>query len=314
MGNMKKVLCWILILLFIGSGCAKKEKEGLKIALIMKARSNPFFASMEDGAKKAADSLAVRLTVGALTQETEINKQISLIENTIIQKVDAVLVAPADSRAIVNVLKKAQDKGIIVINLDNRIDLQTAKSAGLKIYSYIGVDNELGGKMAGDYLIKLMGGKGNTAMLEGIRGVDNAEARKRGFLKAIEEGTDVKLVASQSANWAQDKGLDVFSNILQANPDINGLFCANDMMALGAIQAIEQAKMTGKIFVTSYDNLNAAQEAIIAGKLHATIEQHPEIMGYIGIVTAVDILNGKEVPDEILIPLELITKEKLLKK
>ena len=276
----------------------------------MKAASNPFFARMEEGAQKAADSLGVNLLVGTITKETDIEQQISIIENMIVQSVQAILVAPADSKAIVNVLKKAQNQNIQIINIDNRIDSPTAQAAGLNIACYIGVDNKLGGQMAGDYLVALMGGKGNVAMLEGIRGVDNAKARKAGFLKSI-EGTEIKLVASQSANWAQDEGLDVFSNMLQAFPNINGLFCANDMMALGAIQAIEQAGKTGEIFVTSYDNLKAAQQAILADKLFGTIEQHPEMMGFEGVVAAVDLIYGRTVPKEKLVQLELVTKKSL---
>ena len=280
------------------------------MALIMKAASNPFFARMEEGAQQAADSFNVNLLIGTITRETDINQQVSLIENMIVQGVQAILIAPADSKAIVNVLKKAQDAGIRIINIDNRIDSETAAAVGLHIDCYVGVDNETGGKMAGDYLVQLMNNKGKAAMLEGIRGVDNAEARKNGFLKSL-EGTDISLVASQSANWAQDQGLDVFANILQANPDISGLFCANDMMALGAIQAIEQAGKTGKIFVTSYDNLQAAREAIAAGRLHATIEQHPEGMGFGGLEVAKKILDGQKVPLEKMIALELITKKSL---
>lgn len=299
-------------MLLLAVGCGKKESQTdtFKIGLVMKAASNPFFARMEAGARQAADSLKIELLVSAITQETDINQQISMVENLMVQGVQVLLITPADSKSIINVLKHAQDAGIRVINVDNRIDAETARLAGLKIDGYVGVDNEAGGKMAGDYLVQLMGGKGQAAMLEGIRGVDNAEARKRGFLKAI-ENSEIELVASQSANWAQDQGLDVFANMLQANPAIKGLFCANDMMALGAIQAIEQVGKTGQIFVTSYDNLNAAQESMLQGKLHATIEQHPEKMGYEGVVLACDLLHGKTIPAEKLIKLDLVTKEVL---
>ncbi len=279
------------------------------MALIMKTLSNPFFIKMEEGARKAADSLKVNLLVGTIPQEIDINHQIALVENMIVQGVQAILIAPVDSKAIVNVLVKAQEQGILIINLDNRIDAETAAASGLKITSYIGVDNEEGGRMSGGYLVQLMTGKGKAAMLEGIRGVDNAEARKRGFLKSL-QGSSVQLVASQSANWAQDQGLDVFANMLQANPDINGLFCANDMMALGAIQAINQAGKTGKIFVTAYDNIEAAQVAMRQGALHATIDQHPEMMGYYGVVLAKEALSGN-ITREKLVPLELITSMNL---
>lgn len=307
------VIMFLAGMLLLTAGCGKKEAqtETYKIGLVMKAASNPFFARMEEGARLAADSLKIELLVGAITQETDINQQISIVENMIVQGVQVLLITPADSKSIINVLKSAQDVGIRIINVDNRIDAETARLAGLKIECYVGVDNVVGGKMAGDYLVQLMGGRGKVAMLEGIRGVDNAEARKRGFLKAI-ENSEIELVASQSANWAQDQGLDVFTNMLQANPEIKGLFCANDMMALGAIQAIEQAGKAGQIFVTSYDNLKAAQESILQGKLQATIEQHPEKMGYEGVVLAWDLLNGKTIPEEKLIKLDLVTKDHLL--
>jgi ribose transport system substrate-binding protein len=311
---MKQIIKLLLfaIILSIAFSCGSKSNspQKLKVALIMKAASNPFFARMETGARQAADSLGINLMVGSTTRETDIEQQISIVENMIVQSVQAILIAPSDSKAIVNVLKKAQRQNIFIINIDNRIDAETARAAELDIECYIGVDNALGGQMAGEYLVGLLDGKGNVAMLEGIRGVDNAEARKSGFLKSI-KNTEIKLVASQSANWAQDEGLDVFANMLQAFPNINGLFCANDMMALGAMQAIEQAGKTGQIFVASYDNLKAAQQAILANKLHGTIEQHPEIMGFEGIVAAHNLIEGKSIPQEKLVQLGLITKEAL---
>lgn len=306
---MKRMVFCLLLFSFL-IGCQSSGEQTTRIALVMKASSNPFFARMEEGARKAADSLQVELLVASITQETDINQQISLVENMIAQDVDAILIAPADSKAIVNVLLRAKQNGIHVINIDNRIDPETAQAAALQIDCFVGVDNAEGGRMAGEYLVELLEGKGKVAMLEGIRGVDNAEARKRGFLQAIED-TDITLVASQSANWAQDQGLDVFSNMLQAHPEIDGLFCANDMMALGAIQAIEQAGKAGEIYVTAYDNLKAAQEAIRQEKLHATIEQHPELMGYEGVVLANKLLTGLDIEKEKMVRLDLITKSTL---
>ncbi len=306
---MKRMVFCLLLFSFL-IGCQSSGEQSTRIALVMKASSNPFFARMEQGARQAADSLQVELLVASITQETDINQQISLVENMIAQDVDAILIAPADSKAIVNVLLRAKQNGIHVINIDNRIDPETAQAAGLQIDCFVGVDNAEGGRMAGEYLVDLLDGKGQVAMLEGIRGVDNAEARKRGFLQAIED-TDITLVASQSANWAQDQGLDAFSNMLQAHPEIDGLFCANDMMALGAIQAIEQAGKAGEIYVTAYDNLKAAQEAIRQEKLHATIEQHPELMGYEGVVLANKLLTGIDIEKERMVRLDLITKATL---
>ncbi|HPN35507.1 MAG TPA: substrate-binding domain-containing protein [bacterium] len=309
--NGRKLLATLVVGCSLFFACSTKNQgtEKPTLALIMKTLSNPFFIKMGQGAQRAADSLSVPLLIGTVAQEIDINQQISLVEDMIVQGVKAILIAPVDSKAIVPVLVKAQAQGILIINLDNRIDADAAAASGLRIASYVGVDNEEGGRMSGAYLVQLLGGKGRVAMLEGIRGVDNAEARKRGFLKSL-QGTGVELAASQSANWLQDQALDVFSNMLQANPDLDGLFCANDMMALGAIQALRQAGKSGQVRVTAFDNIEAARLALREGVLHATIDQHPELMGYYGVVIAREALAGR-VTREKLVPLELITRENL---
>jgi ribose transport system substrate-binding protein len=158
-----------------------------------------------------------------------------------------------------------------------------------------------------------MGGTGEVAMLEGIPGVTNAELRKAGFLSVIEHVPGVKLAASQSANWETEQAYNVTTNILTARPNLKGLFCANDNMALGAIAALDAAGKTGQVIVVAYDNLEAAQEAIMEGRMHATIEQHPELMGAYGVRAAKDHLDGKPVSDYIPTPLDLIDYRYLVK-
>lgn len=300
-------------------GCGRSDQAGGKdaakktrIALIMKARTNPFFHTMEVGAKRAAKKLGVDLLVMSVDRETDFSKQGGLVENAISQGVEAILIAPADSKAIVSSLLDAQQRGIRIINLDNRIDAAAAKSAGLKVEAFIGPDNVDGAYKAAKHLIKLIGGAGKVAMLEGIRGVDNAEQRKTGFGKAVAETKGkVKCVASESADWMTEPAQRKMEGILPRHPDITGVFCANDSMALGVIQAIATSGKTGKIFVVAYDNLEAAQDAIREGRMHGTIEQHPDVMGEKGVQIALDILAGKKVAKEIPIPTDLVTAETL---
>lgn len=279
-----------------------------RIALIMKTLTNPFFLAMEEGAKKAAEELGVDLTVVSAEAETSITQQISLIEDMTTQQVEAIVIAPIDSKAVVPALAKAQKAGIHIINIDNRIDPVAAEEGELNVETFVSASNVIGGTLATSYLACLLGGSGKVAMLEGIPGVDNAEGRKAGFLAAVELFPDIEVVASQTAHWQTEEALNVFSNILQAHPDINGVFCANDMMALGAIQAIDAAGKTGEIYVTSYDNLEAAQAAILEGKMHATIEQNPALMGYYGVKFALDAVNGKEIPKEYMVPLKVVDR------
>jgi len=293
---------------------AKPRVSKPHIALIMKAISNPFFKTMADGAKEAARKFNVRLTTLSVPKETDFEKQASLVESMVVQNVDAIIIAPADSKAIVSPLLEAQKRNIPIINIDNRIDPDTAKSAGLKVLTFIGPDNAAGAEKSTDYLIKMIGGKGKIAMLEGIRGVDNAEQRKAGFLRAVKKTNGaVKIAAMETAEWATDLAEKKMAGILTRHPDLNGVFCANDNMALGAIAAIEAAGLTGKIHVTGYDNLKAAQDAILAGKMDATIEQHPDLMGYMGVENALKAIRGEKIPPEIPVPTDLITAETLKK-
>ena len=280
-------------------------QKKVKIALVMKALSNPFFKSMEDGARAEAAKLGIELFVQGTNKETDVAQQVSLVENFITRRVDAIVIAPASSSGLVPVLFRAQTQGVYVVNIDNPLDEKTKKDLGLKC-PFVGSDNALGASLAAHDLVAAIGGQGEVAILEGIPGVLNAELRKQGALRVFKEEPNIKIVTSQTAEWDMEKGFQVFSNILTAHPNINGLFAANDNMALGAIRAIDAAGKTGKIAVVSYDNLKPAQEAILAGKIISTIEQHPELMGAYGIRAAVDHLNGKDVAEKVVTPLDVI--------
>jgi ribose transport system substrate-binding protein len=295
------IMCsWILV------SCSGRGKGKVKIGLVMKTLSNPFFITMEKGAKEEAERLGIDLVVQTPSKETDFEKQAQIVENMILMKMDAILIAPAASKELVSVLLKANRAGIPVLNLDNPLDAEAIKEMGLKVESYVGADNEAGGKLCGEHLAKVLGGKGKVAILEGIPGTLNAEARKRGFLKAVAKHPDIEVVASQTAHWVMEEALDVFSAILQSHPEINGLFCANDMMALGALKAIEKAGKDVK--VVSYDNLDVVKPLIKEGKILGSVEQFPDSMGIYGVRLAVDLLKGKEIPKELMVNLEINTE------
>lgn len=278
-----------------------------KLALIVKTRNNPFFDPMIRAAEEQARALGVDLDVQAPAQESDKEQQFAMVQNVAARKVDAILVAPADSRGIVPALKQARDHGILVVNIDNRVDGPTASAAGLDLAGYVGADNEEGGRLAGQEMVTALGGQGKVALLEGIRGADNAEARKRGFEQAVEGKLDV--VARDTAEWDTAKAYAKFQSMLAANPGIEGLFCANDKMALGAMKAIQEAGKAGKVVVIGFDNIPDVRTALKAGQMRATIEQHPDLMGKYGVLLAVGVLESR-VPAgrEFLVPLDVVTK------
>lgn len=285
----------------------KKAAKPYRLALIVKTRNNPFFDPMIKGAETEAKALGAEIEVQAPPQETDKERQFALVQDVTARKVDAILIAPADSRGIVPALKQAQEKGILVINLDNRVDPAAASRAGVQLAGYVGADNEEGGRLAGKAMAGALSGGGKAAILEGIRGADNAESRRRGFEDGVKGKLDV--VASDTAEWDTQKAYAKFQSMLAAHPELNGLFCANDKMALGAIKAIAEGGKKGRLTVIGYDNIPDVKPYLQSGELYATIEQHPDLMGKYGVRAAVGILDGAiRKGKEFLVPLEVITK------
>lgn len=287
----------------------QKANKPYRIVLIVKTRNNPFFKPMIEEFEKTVRELGAEPEVQAPPQEMDYEKQMALVQAEVGRKVDAICIAPADSKGIVPALVAAEKAGVLVVNLDNRVDTETARAQNLTMGGYVGADNEAGGRLAGEAMVKALNGKGKVGILEGIRGADNAESRKRGFTQAVTGKLDI--VSSESAEWDTEQAYQKTQNMLAAHPDITGLFCANDKMAVGAMKAIAEAGHKGHIKVIGYDNIPDVQPALESGEMTATIEQHPDLMGRYGVKMAIGILNG-DVPrgGDIMVPLDTITNKK----
>jgi ribose transport system substrate-binding protein len=278
-----------------------------RLVLVVKTRNNPFFDPMIQAFEAEAKALGCDFETQAPPQETDAEKQSAMVETITAKGADAILIAPADSKSIVPALKRAQEKGILVVNLDNRVDKSAADQQGLELGGYVGADNEEGGKLAGQAMLEALKSTGKVAVLEGIRGTDNAEARKHGFEQAVQGKLEV--VAKDSAEWDTQKAYSKFQAMLAAHPELNGLFCANDNMALGALKALQEGGKQGKVAVVGYDNIADVQPYLKSGAMVATIEQHPDLMGKYGARMAVGVLSGS-VPKgkEYLVTLEVKKK------
>jgi len=276
----------------------------------MKTLTNPFFVDMERGARRAESELGVRLIVRTGAQETSISQQIAIVEEMTAQRIDAIVIAPGSSTELVLPLKKAQDAGIPIVNIDNRLDADFSRRVGLRGVPFVSVDNEKGAYLSARYIAQRVRGPARAAILEGIRTADNAQLRLAGALRAFKEAPSVQVVATETANWKIDEGFAVTGKILDRYPDLRLLFCSNDMMALGAIQQLQRSRKQG-VLVASYDALAEAIKAIRMGTLQATIDQQAGQQGYLGIRYALDLLRGGAPPPETIIDVKLITKETL---
>ncbi len=215
---------------------------------------------------------------------------------------NALLVNPTDADAIVPSIQKANEAGIPVFTIDRG-------AAGGEIVSHIASDNVAGGRMAGEFLCQALGESGKVVELEGIAGTSAARDRGQGFNDYMSsECTGVEIVARQTANFNRAEGLSVFENILQAQPEIAGVFAHNDEMILGAIEAAEAAGRAGEIIFVGFDAVDDAVAAVEAGSLAATIAQQPSEMGRLGVEFAVKYLNGESVEDYVPVDLALVTQ------
>lgn len=270
------------------------------LGLVLSTLNNPFFVTLRDGAQAEATKEGVTLIV--MDSQNDSAKEATNIEDLISRKVDAILVNPTDSDAVVPSITKANTAKIPVFTIDRGAN-------GGTIVSHIASDNVAGGKMAGEFLGTALGKKGNVVELEGIAGTSAARDRGKGFNDVMAASfPDIKIVAKQTADFDRAKGLSVFENILTAQPVINGVFAHNDEMILGAIQAAEAAGRTGIIFV-GFDAVDDALKAVKDGKLAATVMQQPDQMGILGVQTAVKSLNGQTVEKSIPVALKVINKD-----
>jgi ribose transport system substrate-binding protein len=308
---MNKLLTLGVVFLAIGAAqaCNRGNQTGRpRIALVLKTLNNPFFIDMQRGAMDAAKRLDVDLTVQSAERETDVERQMQIIENLVQSRVDAICIAPSGSKEIVPAVGKVKNAGIPVVIVDDRIDAQAAAEAGLHTDAYVGSDNVEGGRIAGRHLVDVTGGRANVALLEGIPGHQTGDARLQGFREAIKDAAGIHVVASQTANWERDQGFTVFQNMLQANPSIDAVFACNDMMALGAVEAIAVAGKTGRIRVIGFDAVDDARKAIASGAMDASVAQFPSEMGRLAVESAVKLVRHEAVPAEQPTKLELITR------
>jgi ribose transport system substrate-binding protein len=301
--------------LFIG-GCNKPEdKTGQptgggkpKIALVMKSLANEFFSTMAEGAKKhqAANATTYDLIVNGIKNESDLAEQVNLVEQMIAQQVNAIVIAPADSKALVTVLKRARDAGVLVVNIDNKLDADVLKQADLKV-PFVGPDNRAGARKVGDALAKQLKSGDKVAIIEGIPTAFNGQQRRMGFEDAM-KAAGLNIASVQSGRWEMEKANGVAAAMLSETPDLKALLCANDNMALGAVAAIQAAGKTGKVLVVGFDNISAVRPLLDKGDVVATADQHGDQLAVFGIEAALKVLKGQAPPADQTTAVDLITK------
>lgn len=281
------------------------------IGLAISTLANPFFVAVKEGAEESAQRLGVTLLIADAKDDPAL--QTRQIQDFIDKRVNALLINPVGSEAIIPAVQAANAAGIPVFTIDR-------SAGGGTVVSHIASDNQAGGEMAGNYLAELLTRKGSVVELEGIPGTSAATDRGAGFNRAIAAYPDLKIVARQVANFNRAEAKTVFAKILAEHPDINAVFAHNDEMILGAIEAAEESNrgqnpQTGSypagIAFIGFDAIDEAIDALESGRLAATIAQQPAEMGRLGVETAFKLIQGADpttIPPFIPVDLALVTR------
>jgi len=296
---MKKFFVLMLAFILIAGSLfaiGDPDSEGAVYGLSISTLNNPFFVTLKEGAEAKAAELGVKLVI--VDSQDDPAKEAVNMEDLIQQRVDAILVNPTDSDAIVPSIMKANAAKIPVLTIDRG-------AAGGEIVAHIASDNVAGGEMAAEFLVEAIGGSGKVVELEGIAGTSAARDRGEGFNAVVGEISGIVVVARQTANFNRAEGLTVFENILQAQPEIDGVFAHNDEMILGAIEAAKAAGRTDIVFV-GFDAVDDAVAAVQDGSLAATVAQQPYMIGALGVETAYKHMEGESVSASIPVDLALV--------
>lgn len=282
-------------------GDAAKDKAPKKFALFMTHMSNAFTIELSDAVKAQAKELGVELTVNDAAQD--VAKQISQIETAVNQGVDGIIIEPVSVDGIMPGVQMAKEAGVTVVIVNQQI------SDPSKADCYVGVSNADGGEMEMTKAAEDMGGKGNVAFLYGPMGSDAQLGRLEGYKRVLDKNPDIKLVFDSTAEWDTAKALSLTENWLQAGKQINAIVAQNDGMALGALKAVEDAKLQDSIKVYGLDATPDALQAVKDGRLAATVSQSTTTQGTEAMKACYKIASGETVDKEILVDFQLITKD-----
>lgn len=304
----------LIALLAFDSGCSRTKSTDASdkpakpvVALVMKSLANEFFGTMAQGAKRhqAAHAGDYEIIVNGTKNETDLGEQVNLVEQMVARGVNAIVIAPADSKALVPALKRARDAGVLVVNIDNQLDADALKQAGITI-PFVGPDNRAGARQVGETVAARLAAGDKVAIIEGVPTAFNGQQRRLGFEDAI-KAAGLNLVSVQSGQWEMDKANNIASALLSEQADLKAIFCGNDSMALGAVAAVQSAGRTGKVLVVGFDNISAVRKMITEGTVAATADQHGSELAVFGIEAALAILKGEATPADRNTPVDVVT-------
>lgn len=307
----KKLIAITVLILFFVTGCGsqassintdriKDKYKKITIGVSLLTMQHKFFQDLRDGLEKAASDYGIELNV--TDSSLDLDRQVSDIENFISEGVNGIIMSPVDSKGVTEVINKAKAAHIFVVTVDIAAD-------GVKVDSHVASDNVMGGRLAGEYAVKLLRKKGNVAIID-HHIVNSVIDRVAGFEEVLSKYPDIKIVAKKDCNGIKERAAVAASEMLEAHLNIDLIFAINDDACLGAISAIEGTDEAKKIAIIGYDATPVQQELIKKGNgmLKASVIQRPKKMGQVALETILKLLDGQKVDEKVLIEVGIFDK------
>lgn len=275
-------------------------QSGKTVVFHLKNVTNPFYKNVRDGAERAAKDLGINIQIAAPTKPDNIEEQIRLVEDWVVRKPDGMVFVPVDYKAMIPSVQKIKDAKIPFVIYNN-------KMPEFADHPFLGLDDEEIGHLTSVSLFKAMGGKGNLIHIDGVPGAITAQDRKKGMERALKDFPDVKLLASQPGNYRRLPAVQVFENLMQRFPQIDGVMASNDDMAVGVVEAAATASRQG-IRVSGIDCIPDALAAIKEGRMLGSVDTAAHDQGYFSMKLMAEVLAGKSVPKTVMLPLTFVER------
>lgn len=281
------------------------KAEDVSMAFIVKDMTNPYYWRMGEGAKRAAEELGIDLSYVSAEFNGDIEGQIAVFESEMVKGHDAIVLVPMNGTALIPKVMEANSAGIPVITADTRVDDGPAN-----VETFVGLDEQTSFAGMAQWVVDQLGGEGKVAILEGFRGSSTAELRLMGMMQVFDANPGIEVVASIAADWDTEKGLKASEDILQAHPDVDAIIGSNDLMALGAVQAVKGAGKLDDVIIVGDDAIPSALAALRLGELNATIDGNTDLVGYEAIMAAHrHVTEGAELDEWIVVESSIMTAD-----
>lgn len=290
------------------SGSADSGSSEIEISYIVKAKSDNFWTTMEKAANAYAKENGVKLNFQAPAKETDVEQQVQMVENAVSKGVDAIILSAADSRSLIPAIVKANNAGIPVVLVNDTIDMDQLAADGGEVVTYVGISQYNAAKLAGDYAKENIA-DANVVYLEGIAGVDALADRLNGFRDQVADSATE--IASQTANCDRNEAFNVMQNVLNAHKEVNLVWAVNAEMGQGAVQAVDQAGLTGQVQIFDFDAAPDDLLAIEEGTLVGSVAQYPNVQAETAVQVAIDAIGGKTFEEHTETAAKLITKDNI---